>query len=311
MWRVLVTGAAGFIGSWTVEELLKEGYYVIGVDDLSDGSISRLSNVLGNNRFTFINTNICDEEVMMKLCKDVDAIIHLAAKVSVEEAFLKPKLAFKVNVEGTLVLLEVARKRDIKRFVYASSVAVYGEPRKLPISEDHIIDPINVYGATKAAAEALVHSYQGNYGLSTIALRYFNVYGPRMKGGYYAGVIARFIERVFNDEPPIIYGDGRQTRDFVYVKDVVRANITALRSTKTGPFNIGTGIQTSINDLCSIILKMFNKLHLKPVYQRPRPGDIRYSQADITKAVNELKWKPKYTLELGLRETIDYYRSIR
>ena len=128
-----------------------------------------------------------------------------------------------------------------------------------------------------------------------------------MKGGYYAGVIARFIERVQNNEPPIIYGDGKQTRDFVYVKDVARANIIALKSKKTGPFNIGTGVQISINDLCSLLLKILNKPHLKPIYQRPRPGDIRYSQADITKARNELYWVPEYTLEKGLQETIRYH----
>lgn len=305
--RVLVTGAAGFIGSWTVEELVREGYYVVGVDDLSDGLLSRLSSVMGCSSFQFIKASICDWEAMVSICRDVDAVVHLAAKVSVEEAYLNPKLAFKVNVEGTLVLLEAARRGSVERFVYASSVAVYGEPRSLPVSEDHPLRPVNVYGATKAAAELLVHSYYTSYGLSTIALRYFNVYGPRMKGGYYASVVAKFIERVLNNKPPVIFGDGNQTRDFIYVKDVVKANILALKSKCIGPFNIGTGVQTSINRLCNIILKLMGREYLKPIYGKPRPYDIRFSQANISRAIRELGWKPEYSLERGLRETISYY----
>ena len=305
--RVLVTGAAGFIGSWTVEELVREGYYVVGVDDLSDGSLSRLNSVMGCRSFQFIKASVCDWETMMSICRDVDAVIHLAAKVSVEEAHLNPKLAFKVNVEGTLVLLEASRKGSVERFVYASSVAVYGEPRSLPVSEDHPLKPVNVYGATKAAAESLVHSYHTSYGLSTVALRYFNVYGPRMKRGYYAGVVAKFIERVLSNKPPVIFGDGNQTRDFIYVRDVVRANILALKSKCTGAFNIGTGVQTSINRLCNMILKLMGREDLKPIYDKPRPGDVRFSQADIGRAVRELGWKPEYSLERGLRETISYY----
>ncbi|RLG83915.1 MAG: UDP-glucose 4-epimerase [Thermoprotei archaeon] len=304
---VFVTGGAGFIGSWTVEKLISKGYRVVVLDNLSYGSIDNLSKVL--NDIIFINGDIRDNELLEKLFKEYRfyGVIHLAALISVDEVSQKPYKGYSINVYGTFNLLEMSRKYDVKRFVYASSAAVYGDPQFLPINEDHPLRPKSLYGATKLAGEALVNSYSHNYGLSTISLRYFNVYGPRMKSGPYSGVVYVFIHNIMNNKPLTIYGDGLQTRDFIYVEDVAEANLIALESSVTGSCNIGSGSNISIKDLAYRILRLMGREDLEIVYDEPRRGDIRHSLADISKAIKLLGWKPRTSFEEGLKRTIKYY----
>ncbi len=307
--KILVTGGAGFIGSWTVELLVREGYRVVVLDNFSTGSPGNLARVL--DRIKVVKGDIRNHVLLDEIIKryEIDSIIHLAALVSVEEATRNPGEAVRINVNGTHNVLETARKHDLERIVYASSAAVYGDPKYLPIDEDHPLNPKNVYGATKLGGEALVNAYHDNYGLSTISLRYFNVYGPRMKPGPYAGVIIKFIQRIKEGKPPIIYGDGTQTRDFIYVEDVARANIVALKTRATGSYNIGTGKETSINQLARLIVELMGRPDLKPIHTKPRPGDIKHSVAKTEKARKQLQWKPLVDLWKGIAETIRIHLS--
>ena len=307
--KILVTGGAGFIGSWTVELLVREGYRVVVLDNFSTGSLENLAHVI--DRIKVVKGDIRNHVLLDEIIKhyEIDSIIHLAALVSVEEATRNPGEAVRINVNGTHNVLETARKHDLERIVYASSAAVYGDPKYLPIDEDHPLNPKNVYGATKLGGEALVNAYHDNYGLSTISLRYFNVYGPRMKPGPYAGVIIKFIQRIKEGKPPIIYGDGTQTRDFIYVEDVARANIVALKTRATGSYNIGTGKETSINQLARLIVELMGRPDLKPIHTKPRPGDIKHSVAKTEKARKQLQWKPLVDLWKGIAETIRIHLS--
>ncbi len=309
MGAILVTGGAGFIGSWTVELLVEKGYSVVVLDNLVNGSLNNISRVL--DKIVFVKGDILDKNLLDKVFREysIESVIHLAALTSVEESYREPTKYFRVNVEGTLYLLEESRRNNVERFVYASSAAVYGDPQYIPIDEKHPIDPINFYGASKAAGELLVNTYWRNYGLSTISLRYFNVYGPRMEKGSYSGVIYKFIERAINNKPFIIYGDGLQTRDFIFVEDVARANIVALESRKNGVYNIGTGKSISIKELAYTIARLLGIREPKIIYREPRVGDIRHSCASIRKAVEELSWSPRVELDKGLSITIKYFSS--
>lgn len=305
--RVIVTGGAGFIGSWTAEALVGRGHEVVIMDDLSTGDPRNLSRIAG--RAELIRVDVRNPDAVDEVFRRVgpDAVIHLAAVVSVDEVAENPVRGFEINVRGTLNLLEAARKHGVERFVYASSAAVYGDPVRLPITEEHPTRPKNVYGATKLAGEALVNAYVGNYGLSTAVLRYFNVYGPRMRAGPYSGVIRKFTEAILADKPITIFGDGEQTRDFIYVEDVARANLAALESGATGTYNIGTGEPIRIADLAHALMNVAGK-EVPIKYAPPRPGDIRHSYADISKARKELGWSPETRLEEGLKRTIEFIR---
>lgn len=304
---VLVTGGAGFIGSWTVEKLVSRGYRVVVLDNLQYGLIDNLSSVISD--IVFIKGDVRDTELLNNVFKKYRfyAVIHLAALVGVEEVSRNPYEGYSVNVYGTFNLLEISRRYGVKRFVYASSAAIYGEPISLPIKEDHPLNPKNFYGATKLAGEVLVNSYLLSYGLSTISLRYFNVYGPRMRSGPYAGVIYVFINNALQSKPLVIYGDGLQTRDFIYIEDVAEANLLALESDATGSYNIGSGSHISIKKLAHKILKFMDREDLGVVHDKPRIGDIKHSLADIGRAIKILGWRPKTKFEDGLKRTIKYY----
>ncbi len=291
--KVLVTGGSGFIGRSVLEELLLRGHDVISLD-LVEPPIT----------VPFVVGDVRDFETLRKAAEGVDAIVHLAAIVSAVEAMERSLDTFKTNVEGTLNMAEVAKKENAK-VVYASSVAVYGEPRELPVSEDHPVHPTNVYGSTKLAGESLLLGYSGSYGLPVASLRFFNVYGPHMKPGPYAGVIYKFLERIKEGKPLRIEGDGKQTRDFVYVRDVARAVVLALEKDAAGVYNVGTGREISILELAGMLFDLTGRdtgLEFAP----PRPGDIRRSRADITK-MRELGWEPTFTLEEGLRRTVEWF----
>ncbi len=292
--KVLVTGGSGFIGTNLSLFLTEEGHEVRVLDLRSP-----------NFKAEYVKGDIRDYETVKRAVEGIEAVVHLAAMVSAVEATEKPEEATEINVMGTLNLLEASRRQGVRRFVYASSVAVYGEPLYLPVDERHPNFPVNVYGATKLGGEALVNGYSGNYGLSTVSLRFFNVYGPWMRPGPYSGVILKFLEFAHGNEPFRIEGDGRQTRDFIYVEDVVRAIQLALEEEFTGAYNVGTGKETSIIELARLVSEVVG-IPCRVEHAPPRKGDIRRSVADPSKLMLR-GWRPKVDLKEGLRRTNEWY----
>lgn len=306
----LVTGGAGFIGSHLAEALVNLAGVeaVVVVDDLSNGSLRNLEACRRTGKLVFVRGDVRDEALIRKVLGDysVDYVFHHAARVSVSNSVRDPLTTESVNVGGTLSVLKAAMDFDIKRLVLASSCVIYGEARSLPIREEEPPKPRSPYGVSKMASEAywmLVHEL---YGLKTVALRYFNVYGPRQRPGEYGGVISSFISRALKGLPPIIYGDGEQTRDFVHVRDVVKANLLAASKPRAigEVFNIASGREISINELARLVLRLAGLRALRPKHGPPRPGDIRRSWADISKARKLLGYEPKVGLEEGIRELL-------
>jgi UDP-glucose 4-epimerase len=305
--NVLVTGGAGFIGSHTVDALLKDGISVWVLDDLSTGSSRNLQQCRSDRHFHFRRGNTLQVKVVDALSQKVDAIIHMAAIVSPYYSVKKPQLVNAANVTGTLNILNAALRRKTKRLVFASSSSVYGEQTRVPIAEGNPLHPITPYGASKLSGEKYCEAYNRTYGLSTISLRYFNVYGERQSANPYSGVIAIFSKRLRRGVEPVIYGDGSQTRDFVHVSDVVRANLQAL-NTNAGAgaaFNVGTGRPISINELASLLAKLAGRPDITPTHAPVRAGDIRDSCADITRSKQVLGFEPKVELEQGLKLLIN------
>ena len=300
--RVLVTGGAGFIGSHLMTRLLKEGFEVVVLDNLSTGSLENLELCLENENFRFVKGSIIDEQMVRDALKDVEAVFHLAAITSVPYSVEFPDVTREVNVDGTRKLLEECLSAGVERFIYVSSCAVYGEPEYLPIDEEHPARPVSPYAESKLEAERLCREFQKAYGLKTTIVRPFNVYGPRMKGGRYGGVIARFIERLRSNKPPIIYGDGTQTRDFVHVWDIINALMLTLNSQKAigEIFNVASGVATSIGQLAKLVMELSGVDGLKPLYRPARNGDIKHSYADISKAKARLGYEPKISLKEGV-----------
>jgi len=300
--KVLVTGGAGFIGSHLVKALVKAGHQVKVLDNLSTGSIENLADVL--NAVEFVKGDVRDYGTVEYAVGGVDAVVHLAALIDVAESVEKPDLYFDVNVRGTYNVVKASK--NVSTFVFASSSAVYGEPIRVPIPEDHPLMPKSPYAASKVSGEAFVQAFANQYGFRPVILRLFNVYGPKQSRAY-AGVIIEFIRRVSRGEPPVIFGDGEQTRDFVHVSDVVEAIMLSLRNEGVrGVFNIGSGEGVTINYLARLILRLMGREDLRPVYAPPRPGDIRHSIADTTRAKKELKYEPKIKLETGIKELISF-----
>jgi len=307
--EILVTGGAGFIGSHIVDRLLDEGFKVRVIDNLSTGDITNLAQHQNKKSFQFIEGDIRNFDLLKKIVKGVDAVFHEAALVSVTRSVENPLLSNEINVTGTVNLLKACVDAHVKRFIYASSCAVYGDTETLPNHENLAPKPLSPYAVDKLAAENYAKVFHDVYGLETASLRYFNVYGTRQKYGPYSGVISIFINRLLKNKPPIICGDGEQTRDFINVKDVVEANMLALSKRKAvgEVFNISTGEATTINKLTETIQKIMDKTSLKPVHAEPRPGDIKHSYGDITKARRNLEYEPKVQLEKGLSELVKWY----
>lgn len=302
--RVLVTGGAGFIGSHLVDALLSRGDEVVVLDNFSSGRMENLKQHEGNPRFELIKGDVRRPEDIREALVDVDAAIHEAAIVSVPFSVEHPEITYDVNVEGTSNLIEEAVKQEVDRVVFASSCAVYGNAETIPTPEDAPPNPLTPYAESKLKAEMKCVQSWKTQGCPVVILRYFNVYGPRQPPGEYAGVMIKFREKILRGEPPVIYGDGKQTRDFIFVDDVVDATLLAVDRGPAGEIiNVGTGIQTSINKLCEIFLKVAGK-NLAPVYLPPRPGDILYSCADIQKARSVLNFKPKVKVEEGVKKLL-------
>lgn len=295
---VLVTGGAGFIGSHLVEKLLKEGFDVIVLDNLSSGKIENLD--LKNPRLLFIKGDICDRKAVKKALKNVDIVFHLAALIDVPFSVRKPTFVNHVNVCGSLNLLEESVKQHVENFIFASSCAVYGEPQYVPIDEEHPTNPLSPYAASKLAVEKYCQVFNKLYGLKTVSLRLFNVYGPRQSNRAYSGVITKMVEILKSGRPPIIFGDGTQTRDFVYVLDVVDAFYKTMNIRQCdGEINIGSGEETSINKLARLLIRKFGLKGVEPVYVKPRACDVKKSWANIEKAKRVLKYAPQFSLSKG------------
>jgi UDP-glucose 4-epimerase len=309
--KALVTGGAGFIGSHLVEVLLKEDCEVIVLDDLSSGRLENLRSYQDLTGFSFIKGSILDIDLLKKVMKDIDVVYHQAAIRSVPKSIEMPSTVNEVNVTGTLRLLNQALDAGVDRFLYASSSSVYGEAQALPKVESLPTVPTSPYGTSKLAAEHYCRVFNKVYGLKTVSLRYFNVYGPRQTYGPYSGVIILFIGHALRGKPPTIFGDGNQTRDFTHVDDVIRANLLAseLQAPIGEAINIGAGRQTSINVLAQIILELTGRIDLTPIYTSPRPGDIRHALADISQAKKLLGYEPRVSLHQGLDELVKWYQG--
>ena len=291
--KFIVTGGAGFIGSHIVMQLLDQGHDVVIIDNHSRGRVENLKNY--DQRFDFINMDIINIEKSKKIMSDVDGIFHQAALTSVPESFIQREKYHTVNVIGTEHIFKIAKEFGIK-VVYASSSSVYGDTVSIPIKEDSEKNPINPYGITKLECEKLAQKYH-DLGVSIIGLRYFNVYGVGQTDDY-SGVITKFHNRIIQDKSPIIFGDGAQTRDFVSVNDVAKANLLSMKSKTDFAFiNIGTGISTSVKELASMMVKLSGK-SLTIEFEKPIKGDIKDSQADVSFAKKAIDW----TFETGLYE---------
>jgi len=307
--EILVTGGAGFIGSHIVDRLLDEGFKVKVLDNLSTGEKKNLAQHENKKGFQFIEGDIRNFDAVNRAVRGVDAVVHEAALVSVTRSVEEPLLSNEINVTGTLNLLKASVDAHVKRFVLASSCAVYGDTETLPNHEKLAPKPLAPYAADKLAVENYAKAFYAIYGLETVSLRYFNVYGPRQKYGPYSGVISTFVNCLLEGKPPTIYGDGEQTRDFVNVKDVVEANMLALSKQEAAGevFNISTGEPITINKFTETLQKIMGKTSLKPVHAEPRAGDIKHSYGDITKARRNLGYAPKVPLEKGLSELVKSY----
>lgn len=302
--KVLVTGGAGFIGSHLVDRLVRMKHEVSVVDNLFTGKIGNLQSHIESGKINFLRGDVRDENFVQDSVRGVDAIIHLAAIASVPFSVEKPVLTNEVNVNGTVNLLRAAVKNDVKKFLLISSCAVYGDPKYLPVDEKHPLQPLSPYAASKVAAEYYCKAFTRTYGLKTVILRLFNVYGSRQRGeNSYSGVITVFIKNLIRGKPLTVYGDGEQTRDFIHVKDVSEAALLALEHEKVNNeiFNVGSGRETSVNRLAELLIKIYGE-KVKVVYEKPRRGDIKRSYADIRKIRKVLGFKPKTSLESGLEE---------
>lgn len=311
--KVLVTGGAGFIGSHLVDRLLTEGYEVMVLDDFSAGRMENISSHRGEREFHLVRGDVRDVGLVEKVVDDVDGVFHLAALVDVALSVENPVLFDEVNVVGTLNLLRACVDSAVARFVFASSAAVYGDSKPARKMEDMHPEPISPYGVSKLAAENYVQVFNELYGLETMCLRCFNVYGPRQGlASSYSGVITAFISRLLKGEPPVIHGDGKQTRDFVHVDDVVSANILALESKNGvgGVFNIASGSAITVDELARILQQITNKEHLKPIYAEARAGDIRHCSGDISKAEEILGFRQKTGLEDGLSALVGWHLKV-
>ena len=308
--RVVVTGAAGFIGSNLTDRLLELGSEVIGIDNLFNGRLENLNEALTHENFEFHKGDIRDLNFLLDIFKDVDIVYHQAAFTSVPQSVKMPFNCNDVNVNGVLNVLNAARKTGVEKVIFASSSSVYGDTPTLPKREDMPRIPISPYGVAKLACESYMQVYHHVYGLKTVSLRYFNVYGPRQRDSPYSGVIAIWLGRIIRNEDLIIFGDGTNSRDFTYIKDVVKANLLAAQKDVSGEIiNIGANSPITLTELAKLMLTLTNREDLKITYTDPRPGDILHSYADISKAKKLLGFEPEYDQEKGLRDYFKWYKE--
>jgi nucleoside-diphosphate-sugar epimerase len=307
--RYVVTGGAGFIGSNTVDELVKRGHSVVVLDDLSAGKEENLAEI--RNKITFIKGSITDIETVRKAMHEADYVLHLAARTSVPRSVKDPIESNRINIDGTLNVLVAARDAKVKRIVFAASSSAYGETPTLPKVETMQPAPISPYGVTKFVGELYLQTFGRCYGLENVSLRYFNVFGPRQDpSSPYSGVLAKFCNAALEQTQPVIFGDGEQTRDFTYVENAVQANLLAFEAPNVSGkvFNVGVSGRVSLNEVVELLSRISGH-RMDAKHDPPREGDIRDSQADITQARNLLGYNPHVDFEEGLRRTFDWYKS--
>ncbi len=314
---VLVTGGAGFIGSNIIEKLITQNNKVICLDNLSTGKIKNIVDILNHDNFTFINNDIRDINVCQNACKGVDIVLHHAALGSVPRSINDPITTNSVNIDGFLNMLTAARDNNVKRFIFAASSSTYGDSKNLPKVEEIIGNPLSPYAITKYVNELYAKVFSDLYGLETIGLRYFNVFGKNQDpNGAYAAVFPKFIKSLINHEAPIIHGDGSQSRDFTYIANVVMAN--ELAATTNNPkalntiFNVAFGENNSLNDLTKELIEVLSQFDsevtkIKPQYGPIRQGDIKDSLASIKKAKELLDYNPQFDVHEGLKKAIKWY----
>ncbi|WP_374723706.1 SDR family oxidoreductase [Calidifontibacillus erzurumensis] len=310
--KFLVTGSAGFIGSNLVEAILKLGYEVRGLDNFSTGKRENVDEFLGNPNYEFIEGDIRDLETCMKVCEGIDFVLHQAAWGSVPRSIEMPLFYEEINNKGTLNMMEAARQNGVKKFVYASSSSVYGDEPTLPKKEGREGNVLSPYALTKKVNEEYGRLYNKLYGLDTYGLRYFNVFGRRQNpDGAYAAVIPKFIKQLLNDEQPTIHGDGKQSRDFTYIENVIEANLKACKASSEAAgqaYNIAYGCQEFLLDIYNHLLKALGK-DIQPIFGPPRKGDIKHSNADISKAKEMLGYDPDWSFERGIEAAIEWYKK--
>jgi UDP-glucose 4-epimerase len=310
--KILITGGAGFIGSHLCEKYTAEGHTVFCLDNLMSGNLMNVRHLLDYNNFKLVKGDIRNRKLVDRLMQGVDTVLHLAAQVHVDRSYVEPTLTYQVNVMGTQNVLEADRMHDPKRVVMASSSEVYGSAKYVPIDEKHPLGAPHPYGASKIAADRMCNAYTQTYGMDIAILRIFNTFGPRQRDIGYGGVISIFARRVLSESPPIIYGNGLQTRDYTYIHDIVRGYDLAVNFGKPiqEPLNMGTGKEVSVNDLADKIIKLSRKEgKVETVHVEPRIGEVQRLIADSKRAKELLGWEPKYTLDQGLQEFIDWYRK--
>ncbi len=305
--KALVTGGAGFIGSHLAEELAKDNEVII-LDNLSTGRMENIKDLVKKGNVTFVKGSMTDFPLLQDIIGDVDYVFHQGAIPSVPRSIKDPSASNDTNINGTLNVLTASKEAGVKKVVYASSSSVYGDTPEMPKREEMKPNPLSPYAVTKIAGEYYCKVFQEVYGLKTVSLRYFNVFGQRQDPtSEYAAVIPKFITSILDNKPPTIYGDGEQSRDFTFVKYVVEANILAAGSDATGVFNIACGRRITINKLVDMINEILGK-DVKPVYAASRAGDVKHSLADISRA-KSFGYEPKSNFKDGLKETIRWFND--
>lgn len=304
--KIIVTGGAGFIGSHITDMLIKKGHGVCVIDNLVHGRVENL-----NSGAEFIKMDIRDRGIGdVFISEKPDILIHEAAQISVSHSIENPVYDADVNIIGTLNLLESARKSGVKKIIYPASAAIFGEPEYLPVDEAHSLNMLSDYGVTKHTVEHYLKVYSNLYGIKYTIFRYSNVYGPRQDSTGEGGVVAIFCESLIKGRQPVIFGDGEQTRDFVYVKDIARVNLLALEGGDNEIFNVCTNSAVSVNKLLSV-MNMVRGTCFKAIHKPSREGDIKNSFMTYKKIKEALGWTPNYSLEEGLKETFEYYEGCR
>ena len=305
--KIVVTGGAGFIGSHIVEYWHNEGADVHVIDNLRSGF---LSNIEPFKKVIFHNTSITDRNSVFEILKNTDFVFHLAAFVSVPESIKKPVECSEININGLLNVLDACKEHGVRKMIFSSSAAIYGDNPQSPKTVGMKPDPKSPYGTTKLEGENYLKQYNQNFGLETVSLRYFNVFGPRQDpNSQYSAAIPIFVAKAIRNETITIYGDGEQTRDFIFVKDVVKANVLAATSANVnGVFNVASGSAVTINDIVKFVVEETNSKS-KIVYEPERPGDIKHSLASIDETKQALNFKPNYNLIAAMRETIRYFAN--
>ncbi|MBN1376936.1 SDR family oxidoreductase [Candidatus Woesearchaeota archaeon] len=303
--KCLVTGGAGFIGSNIVDNLIEKNHKVIIIDNLTTGTKENI-----NEKAVFYEMDIRDKKVEDVFKKEKPEIVfHTAAQIDVRKSVEDPIWDSEINISGSLNILENCKKYNVKKFIFSSTGgAIYGDTENIPTTEKEEAKPISPYGICKLSVEKYLHYYGKIFGLDYVSLRYSNVYGPRQNSKGEAGVVAIFIDKILNNEQPLINGDGKQTRDYVFVKDVVNANMLAFEKNITGIYNIGTANETTVNEIFRLINKnLGNKAEKK--HAPAKKGEQQRSCLDYGKAEKALGWKPEYNIEKGIKETVDWFKN--